>query len=109
MPCRSSRRYGLLSRFFRRGGRGHRLFERCDLDLVLGIGCAYVHHCLLELVADAKRVSFIGNSRQKLQSEPDDSCTAISTSGLDENMHPDDRWCMSDSAPRLTGREPTNA
>jgi hypothetical protein len=36
---------------------------------VLGFGCAYIHRFLLEL--------FIGNSRQKLQSDSDGSDGAI--------------------------------
>jgi hypothetical protein len=42
---------------------------------VLGLGCAYIHRFLLEL--------FIGNSRQKLQSDSDGSDDAIWSFRLD--------------------------
>jgi hypothetical protein len=45
---------------------------------VLGLGCAYVHQMPpWGLVADAKQLSFIGISRQKLQREPDGFGAAI--------------------------------
>src|SRR4051794_38614288 len=86
MPRRSSRRYGLLNRFFRRSRNRHRLLERCDLDFMLRVGCAYVHRCLLDLLK-RPNLSLIGISRQKLQSESDGKCpgfAAPQACGLDE-------------------------
>jgi hypothetical protein len=64
---------------------------------VLGLGCAYIHRCLLGL--------FIGNSRKKLQSDSDGLDGAIWSFRLDGGAVPDDRSVRERFGPESAGNE----